>query len=367
MGNDTSSAGGSLESKTIQIDSTKFRRQRDCQTVRNTSENVEQTNTSPRVTRQRQQADTGSGFLNAPKIMIGETAVCKPWTPAEILDLARKSPNPIALAEKYWLWLSQTCKVYNGLIPDVQMLLEFTYGTHWPLCKDEFVFPDATEDGQWPQVRPMSVWMNNEAKTAITKCAKTQCDFSEVVDCVQGLNEGVPEFLQRFMQVWDNNAGMKREENALFAIHILLQNMKPQISTAYKLSAPDWQRIGWKTTKGKLMDMYRSGIFTTEKSTSRSKQMVQQAPYQSGEQPTHRKYNKKKSNCRRCGRKGHWAKECQSNPINPNQLRLTYEPQQAPQYSQQPNPYSPPPHPPPPNTHTPQPAAHTSQTYYNQA
>ena len=69
--------------------------------------------------------------------------------------------------------------------------------------------PEATEEGQWPATKTLIDWLNGEAKTAITKCARQHNDFSKVILCIQEPKESVPEFIQRFSQVWDSNAGIK--------------------------------------------------------------------------------------------------------------------------------------------------------------
>ena len=228
--------------------------------------------------------------------------------------MIRKSPNPIIRPDDYYLWLSQTCNIYDCLIPDVLQLLTFTYGNEWTLCKDEFQFPQPDNGGQWPSQKPLNSWLERDAKAAIKKCARTRSDFSKVMHCIQEPKEALPDYIQRFIGVWDNNAGITREENAAFAIQTLLHNVKPHISSGYKLSCHDWQDKSWKSTVNTLLSMHRNQIFT-QGGTGGSKQMVQSVnpnnnQQKNATQPQQSTKNKRKGNCRNCGRAGHWASEC---------------------------------------------------------
>ena len=79
--------------------------------------------------------------MQAPKIVVGDTAVCRPWTPAEARDLVASAPNPIASLTKYYNWLRLNASLYNVLVPDMEMLLQHTYGEEWELCKASFLVP----------------------------------------------------------------------------------------------------------------------------------------------------------------------------------------------------------------------------------
>ncbi|XP_037603009.1 uncharacterized protein LOC119474805 [Sebastes umbrosus] len=118
-------------------------------------------------------ANSASPF-NAPKIMIGQTAVCRPWSPTEIREMIKESPSPISRPDAYLTWLAQQCEIYTCLVPDVQQLVSFTYGSEWGLCKAEFEFPQALEDGQWPANKTVKDWLEVEARQAIMKCARSK-------------------------------------------------------------------------------------------------------------------------------------------------------------------------------------------------
>ena len=309
-----------------------------------------------------------SPLMNAPKIMVGSTPICKPWTPYELMDMTSKAPNPISRPDDFGCWFRQVCSTYNCLMPDVQQLLVYTYKDEWPLCKDEFVFPAAREDGQWPTIKPLSDWLDNEGRQGIKKCSRRRNDFSHVVHCVQGTTETVPEFIQRFMREWDANAGLKREENQLLAVNTLVNNLRNQVGTVYKMSSPGWHAQDWKTTIDKLMGLHRSDVFVTDNPVSGSKQMAQQVNGQSdsrqGGDRQNNRSNKRRGNCRKCGKYGHWARECRSGrQSNKNNNQQQQQPQQqaalppAPSY--------------PALTAPPvmggQPAGAVQQMYYNQA
>lgn len=171
------------------------------------------------------------------------------------MDMTRKAPNPISRQEQ----LTQVCTVYICLVPYVKQLITFIYGTEWVLCKEEVTFPDPTEDGQWPTTKILTDWLNNDAKDSSYN-AHSCNDFSQAFHCVQGGKEVVPEFIQRFIMVWDGNAGTKREDNDLFAIQTFLKNLQLHIATAYKLSFADWHNKNLKTTINKTMVLHRNQL-----------------------------------------------------------------------------------------------------------
>lgn len=291
-----------------------------------------------------------STSINAPKIMVGNTAVCKPWTPAEIVGMTQNAPNPTTNPDEYWGWLRYVCSVYNCLIPDVEQLLAGSYRTEWDLCKGEFLFPARTEDGQWPPHRTMIDWLNEEAKTAIRKCARQRTDFNKVIHCVQGAYETVPEFVNRFTRTWDSNAGIGREGNEYFVVTTFVQNLKPNVAAAYKLSVTDWQTKDWKATVNKMMALDRCEVFAEDKSASFPKQMLQHARQGGGQQHFKNNNKRKPGKCHKCGKAGHWANECRSGrrqnkqnyPFQDHQTRNFQ--QTAPLALPQQQPLPPPPH-----------------------
>ncbi|XP_042272490.1 uncharacterized protein LOC121900318 isoform X2 [Thunnus maccoyii] len=148
-----------------------------------------------------------STSINAPKIMVGNTAVCKPWTPAEIVGMTQNAPNPTTNPDEYWGWLRYVCSVYNCLIPDVEQLLAGSYRTEWDLCKGEFLFPARTEDGQWPPHRTMIDWLNEEARTVV------KCLLKEVIPRY-GVPQGIdsdrgPAFVSKITQGLSEILGFK--------------------------------------------------------------------------------------------------------------------------------------------------------------
>lgn len=145
----------------------------------------------------RSQAKGTKELTSAPKIIIGDMAVCKPWTPSEIMDMSRKAPNPISRPEAYTSWLLRTCTIYNFLIPDVVELLSFTYDADWNLCKDEFQLP-VTENGQWPPTIPMKQWLE---VNAIKKCARNRSDFSKAINCVLDSKESLITYIEIYCGV----------------------------------------------------------------------------------------------------------------------------------------------------------------------
>lgn len=237
--------------------------------------------------------------VSAHKIMIGDMSVCKPWTPSEVMEMTERAPNPIGRPDEYLAWLRQVCSVYNCLVPDVEQLLEFTYGSEWGLCKAEFVFPAAVDSGQWPTTKPLTEWLAREAKTAISKCARNRNDLSKVLHCVQDNKEPLPDFIQRFIETWDCHAGMKREENELFAIQTLLGNLKPHIDSTYGMSVCDWYTKTWPVTVNKLMRLYRNQVCSTGQVDNTNN------PQKGGGQHSNRNNNKKRGNCHNCGKPGH--------------------------------------------------------------
>lgn len=138
------------------------------------------------------------------------------------------------------------------------------------MSKDEFVFPEAVEGDQWSPNKTLTDWLNVEAKNAITKCAQKRADFSKVIHCVQEARESVPEFIQRFIQTWDINAGIKRDEHECLMVQIFVQNLRPNVQATYKLSV-DWSTNDWKSTINKIMAMHRNDVFSTGNKAPSSK------------------------------------------------------------------------------------------------
>lgn len=135
------------------------------------------------------------------------------------------------------------------------------------------------------------------------KCVQNRSDFSKVIQCVQGNKESLPAFIQQFIQVWETNAGIKQEDNELFAIQTFLRNLKPHGTTAYKHVVADWQEISWKTTISKLMSIYTNQLFSTN--DAGSKPMMQHVNNESKNQYGGRQNPKKKrGNCNNCSKSG---------------------------------------------------------------
>ncbi|KAM7398704.1 hypothetical protein PAMA_006555 [Pampus argenteus] len=218
--------------------------------------------------------------------------------------MTSRAPNPITSPDEYWIWLEQVCTVYSCLIPDVQQLVRLTYKTEWIMCKDEFVFPEAVESGQWPPTKSLTDWLNVEAKNAITKCARKRADFSKVIHCVQEARESVPEFIQRFIQTWDINAGIKRDEHQYLMVQIFVQDLRPNVQAAYKLSVLDWSTNDWKSTINKIMAMHRNDVFSTGNNAPSSKQMMQYVRQQDGQNNNKNRDSPKRGNCHKCGALG---------------------------------------------------------------
>jgi len=283
------------------------------------------------------------------------------------------SQDMLPTPDEYMAWLTNVCTVYQCLVHDAKQLIVLTYKSDWATCKDEFTFPDCTEAGDWPAEQSLITWLERDATKAVKACAKTHTDFSQVMACIQGPTETVPEFIQRFMTVWDNNAGIKREINDLFAVQSLLHNLIPEAAQAYMLATPDWQTKTWKNTVATMRALHRSQIFLTP----RSRQLLQHIPesstqayqgqnysqqsqgqnrtqqYQKSGQsqgPQNRKPNKntqRPMHCHVCGRNDHWAGRC------PNRWRAPQQTSNLPAVS--------PPPPPAFASYTPPPPVHNSQ------
>lgn len=134
--------------------------------------------------------------------------------------------------------------------------------------------------------------------------------------------------------MWDSNAGIGREGNKFFAVTTFLQNLKPHVAAAYKLSVTDWQTKDWKTTINKIMALHSSELFTYNKPASSPKQMVQYVQQDSGQQRNGNNKKRRRGNCHKCGKAGHWARECrsgccQNRSNNQNQGHQTWDPPQA--------------------------------------
>lgn len=228
------------------------------------------------------------------------------------MDMTNKAPSPISRPDEYFLWLSRVCSVYNCLIPDVKQLLILTYGSEWLLCEAEFKFPDSDNGGQWPTTTTMEAWLTDIAKAAIAACAQNRNDFSKVIQCVQENKVTVPAFIQRFITTWHSSAGLTRENNNLFAVQTLLQNLKPQITVIYKMSVPDWHTVTWKDTVNKMLGLHRADVFASCSSGVIPKLIVQQLPNEDkpkkggGQHSNQPNYKQKRGNCRNCGKPGHW-------------------------------------------------------------
>lgn len=258
-----------------------------------------------------------------PKIAVGDTAVCRPWTPGEVREMVINAPKPITDPDGYYAWLCQTALTYDVLIPDMELLLFYTYDTDWAMCKRKFVMPKVRLGGQWPVNAPLEDWLEDVAKVAIEECAHMTGNASAAALCVQAPEELLPVFIQRFTKSWQESVGSNVVKGGKLAVNMFMANVDPQIANLYRVANRNWKRLDWEDMVTAMMEMYRDGCFARGK-TAKVKQMMQKAdqpacpscsyqspPHTQTKTHTHQKAQRK-GNCRKCGKFGHWARECRS-------------------------------------------------------
>ena len=142
-------------------------------------------------------------------------------------------------------------------------------------------------------------------------------------------------------------------------VQIFVQNLRPNVQAAYKLSVLDS-----KSTINKIMAMHRNDVFFAGNNAPSSKQMMQYVQQQGGQNNNKNRDNPKRGNCHKCGAAGHWAKECKSGRRRRNKSNNQNQQQAATSFPALPAPQATtsfPALPAPPTQ-----AAYTP-TYYNQA
>ncbi|XP_078538590.1 uncharacterized protein LOC144823713 [Lissotriton helveticus] len=156
--------------------------------------------------------------ITAPKIVLGGTAMLKPWTPLEATQMTKDAPDPLTASVKYNEWLHKICIAYTPLPREVEMLLKIGYGSRWSLVKSAF---------QIPQERDWTILTNNmdvtenrlihwleSIRDTINGLAVKHGDFSQVTATLQKPGESVADYILRYNEAWDNSAGVPRHTEA---------------------------------------------------------------------------------------------------------------------------------------------------------
>lgn len=83
-------------------------------------------------------------------MMIGEIPVCKPWSPAKIRGVVWEVPRPISCPAEYITCFRNVAELYDCFVPNVELMLQFTYKNEWDVYEEENTFASPIEVGQWP-------------------------------------------------------------------------------------------------------------------------------------------------------------------------------------------------------------------------
>ena len=270
------------------------------------------------------QIDPKQPDLNAPKIMIDDTPIFRPWTPEEARRMFKDCPDPLKKPIEFHGWLARIITLYDCLIPDVRQLLTLAYNLKWSSVMTNFTFPVGTGKGDWSTKTENGNWSRDDwirqiCLDSIKKSARTSAgDFGKVTSCIQGKQEDTLQFLQRFQSTWETSTGVCVSEHNLLAVQTLMNCLRPEVASAYKVSAKEWQYAEFDKTITAVSDLYRDGVFDTN-SGETVLNMAQQLP-ENVTRPVNSKHPlsharrrprcKRRDICYRCRRRGHYAHEC---------------------------------------------------------
>ncbi|KAJ1088246.1 hypothetical protein NDU88_001404 [Pleurodeles waltl] len=272
--------------------------------------------------------------MTAPKIVLGGTAMLKPWTPLEAAQMAKDAPDPFTASVKYYEWLHKICIAYTPLPRDVEMLLKLGYGSRWSLVKSAF---------QIPQERDWTILTNNidvtenrlmnwleSVRDTTNGLAVKHGDFSQVTATLQKSGESVADYILRFNEAWDNSAGVPRTTEAykVLATQTLMNGLLASVAHSCKLRHPDWSAKGYQELCTLLATMERDGIFKVKKDSAKTDKGMMLQQVQQEEEPEgmyyqgarnrqdegqgYQRRDLARDQCYVCLRYGHWGRNCKN-------------------------------------------------------
>ncbi|KAJ1133308.1 hypothetical protein NDU88_011604 [Pleurodeles waltl] len=273
--------------------------------------------------------------MTAPQIVLGGTAMLKPWTPLEAAQMAKDAPDPFTASVKYYEWLHKICIAYTPPLPrDVETLLKLGYGSRWSLIKSAFHIPQErdwtilTNNMDVTENRLMN-WLESVRDT-LNGLAVKHGDFSQVTATLQKSGESVADYILRFNEAWDNTAGVPRMTEAckVLATQTLMNGLLASVAHSCKLRHPDWSAKGYQELCTPLATMERDGIFKVKKGSAKTDKgmmlpQVQQeeepegmyyqgARHRQGEGQGHQRRDMARDQCYVCLRYGHWGRNCKN-------------------------------------------------------
>lgn len=273
-------------------------------------------------------------MLEAPNAHGGKDMVLRPYSVAEIVDMASTLPDPekaggARLASELLQWARESA-------PTAWEIKKVLWKVLKPGQKRDRllrVFPD-TECVKRHQVHEHSAnepWRRllQNLSEAITELWPLRMDWSAISNCVQAPTEGVEDYVTRLRERVEMHSGLEPESPTFQEVlkNAFLSHMRRELSEAIKTKCVEWNVLSLDALvmHAKHAEWLEQKV--KDESESRARLMMMEALAAKGGNNTNgngggkkwtgrrggQKRTPQNSPCAICKQLGHWARECPQN------------------------------------------------------